>query len=347
MSAKTSKPATHHDIIKAVKSKNFEKIYFLHGEEPFFIDEITTAIINNVLDPSERDFNQSIYYGKECDPYNIMTEARSYPMLGERRLIVIKEAQEFTSKSNDKDIEALAPYFERPNESTVFVVAYKHKTYDARKKLIKLAKTNGIVFLSEKIRDYKIVDWIVQYAKQSGYQVAPKAAALLGESLGTDLSRIIKEFEKLSILFPKGTLITETHVEEHVGISKDYNFFELQNAFETADFLKASKIINYFEKNPKVGRPEPIISTLYNYHVKLLKIAYAKNKTDQQLASELHIAPYIFPRFRQTIDRYNKRKLARNIEILLEYDLKAKGVNNASSSPSDLMKEMMYRLMTA
>jgi len=348
MNEKTSlakKPSNYQEIIKTIKNKQFEKIYFLHGEEPFFIDQITNAIIDNAIDASARDFNQSIYYGIDCDPKYIITEAQSYPMLGDRRLIIIKEAQEFKSRKQEEDIDALEPYFSHPMDSTILVIAYKHKTYDARKKLLKLSKANGIVFLSEKVRDYKLTDWITQYVKQNGYQMTPKAAVLVGEALGTDLSRIVGELEKISIIVPKGTLINEQHIEDNIGISREYNFFEMSNAFAEVDFLKACKIINYFEKNPKVGQLPPIISTLYNYHVQLLKIAFSGKKTDKQIADELHINPYNIGRYKQVVQRYSKQKIAKNIEILLEYELKAKGIENATSSPSDLMKEMMFRLI--
>jgi len=342
---KTSKPSTYQDIIKAVKNNHIEPIYFLHGEEPFFIDQITNAIINNAVDESFRDFNQSIYYGVDCDPQQIIIEAQSYPIISERRLIVIREAQELKSRKTQEDIEALEPYFANPIRSTTLVVAYKHKTYDSRKKLIKQAKINGIVFLSEKVRDYKLTEWIAQYVKDAGYQMTQKAMVLIGEALGTDLSRIVSELEKMAIIIPKGTLINEQHVEENIGISREYNFFELSNAFSEGDFLKASKIIYYFEKNPKAGQLPPIISTLYNYHIQLLKIAFSEIKTDKQLADELHINPYNIARYKKVIQRYSKRKIAKNIEILLEYELKSKGIENATTTPSDLMKEMMFRLI--
>jgi len=332
--------AFYQEVIKGAKKKEFEPIYFLHGEEPFFIDAITDALIEHAIEPSMKAFNQSIYYGKECnDAITLMTEAQSYPMIGDKRLIIIKEAQEF------KHLEAFEPYFARPMNQTILVIAYKYKAFDSRKKLLKLALQNGVVFLSEKVRDYKIVDWIVRYAKNEGYTIAPKAAVLLGESLGTDLSRIANELKKLSILVPKGTKINENHIEENIGISKDYNFFELQNAFSEGDFLKASKIIHYFEKNPKMGPITPIISLLYNYHSRLLKIAFSKSKTDKELIDESKINPFLLPQYKKTIRYYNKKKIALNIEILLEYELKSKGIMNASASGSDLMKEMMFRLM--
>lgn len=326
-------------IIREITQKKFEKIYFLHGEEPYFIDEITNAIIENAMDESERDFNQTIVYGKECDAGTIIADAKSYPMMGERRLVVIKEAQEF------KEIDLLESYFNHPVETTIFVVCYKHKKFDTRKKLIKTAASNGLVFLSDKVRDYKLVDWISTYAKSTGYQITPKAAMLLAEFLGTDLSRIANELEKLSILVEKGTTINEVHIEENIGISKDYNLFELQNAFAERDYLKASKIVHYFEKNPKMGPIIPIISNLFRYHTQLMRIHFMKDKSRETIASSLGINPYIVTQYTNAAKIYNPKKLAANIEILQEYDLKSKGVNYVSPDGGELMKEMIYRLM--
>lgn len=329
----------HKLIIKSIKQKQFEKIYFLHGEEPFFIDQITDAVIENAMDESERDFNQTILYGKEADAGSVIADAKSYPMMGERRLVVIKEAQEF------KEIDLLESYFNNPVDTTIFVLCYKHKKFDTRKKLIKTAASNGLVFLSDKVRDYKLVDWISNYARDTGYQITPKASMLLAEFLGTDLSRISNELEKLSILVEKGTAINEVHIEENIGISKDYNFFELQNAFAERDYVKASKIVNYFEKNPKMGPLIPIVSNLFGYHTKLMRIHFMKDKSRESLASNLGINPFVVAQYTNAAKIYNPKKLAENIAILQEYDLKSKGIDNASISDGDLMKEMIYRLM--
>ncbi len=329
----------HKLIIKNIKQHQFEKIYFLHGEEPFFIDAITDAIVENAMDDSERDFNQTIVYGKECEAGAIIADAKSYPMMGERRLVIIKEAQEF------KDIDLLESYFNNPVDTTIFVICYKHKKFDTRKKLIKIAAANGLVFLSEKVRDYKLVDWISSYAKEVGYQITPKAAMLLAEFLGTDISRVVNELDKLSILIEKGTAINEVHIEENIGISKDYNFFELANAFAERDYLKASKIVNYFEKNPKMGPLIPVISNLFSYHTKLMRIHFSKDKSPAALASVLGVAPFLVAQYTKAAKIYNPKKLAENIAILQEYDLKSKGIDNSSSSDGELMKEMVYRLM--
>lgn len=338
----------HKVVIRSIKQKQFEKIYFLHGEEPYFIDAISDAIIEHAMDESERDFNQTIVYGKDCDLATIVADAKSYPMMGERRLVVIREAQDLKKEGKEKNIEnidLLESYFSNPVETTIFVFCYKYKKFDTRKKIIKTAASKGLVFLSEKIRDYKLVDWISSYAKEVGYQISPKAAMLLAESLGTDLGRVVNELEKLSILVEKGTVINEIHIEENIGISKDYNFYELSNAFAERDYLKASKIVNYFEKNPKMGPLIPVISNLFSYHIKLMKLHFSKDKSPASLASAIGVAPFLVAQYTQAARIYNPKKLAENIAVLQEYDLKSKGIDNSSSTDGELMKEMMYRLM--
>lgn len=329
----------HKLILKNIAQKQFEKIYFLHGEEPYFIDEISNAIIEHAMDESERDFNQTIQYGKECDAPSIIADAKSYPMMGERRLIIIKEAKDF------KDIDQLESYFSNPIDTTIFVVCYKHKKFDTRKKVLKAAASNGLVFHSEKIKDYKLVDWISKYCKDSGHQITPKSAMMLAEFLGTDLSRIVNELEKLSIIIQADETINETHIEENIGISKDYNFFELTNAFAERDVLKASKIVNYFDKNPKMGPIIPIISNLFGYHTKLMRLQFTKEKSPTNLANVLKVPPFLVTQYTKAAKIYNAKKLASNIAILQEYDLKSKGIENASLSDGELMKEMMFRLM--
>lgn len=326
-------------IIKEISSGKFEKIYFLHGEEPFFIDQITDAIIAHAMDDSERDFNQTIVYGKEADAGALIADARSYPMMGQRRLVVVKEAQDF------KDIDDLEVYAANPIDSTILVINYKYKKYDTRKKLLKSAASNGLVFKSDKIRDYQLVDWISKYAKDTGYAITPKAAMLMAEFLGTDLGRICNELEKLSILIEKGTTINDVHIEENIGISKDYNIFELQNALVERDILKANKIIHYFEHNPKVAPMVVVVSILFKFFAQLMTLHFMKEKSRDAVAAKLKVNPFIVPQFTNAAKIYNPKKVAENIAILQEYDLKSKGIENASSTDGELMKEMIYRLM--
>lgn len=329
----------HKAIIKNIKDKNFEKIYFLHGEEPFYIDLITNAIVENALEEHEKDFNQSILYGKDSDVQAIIADAKGYPMMAERRLVVVKEAQDL------KKIEELESYFDKPSDQTVFVINYKYKKFDSRKKVFKAASKNGLAFQSAKIPEYKLLDWINMFAKEMGYGINPKAAMLLMEFLGNDLSKISNELEKLEILVEKGTTINEVHIEENIGISKDYNAFELVNAIGTRDISKANRIVDYFNHNPKATPLIVVVSNLFNHFQKLMKIHFAENKSREGLASALRVPPFIAGELQKSAKIYNPKKIAANIAILHEYDLKAKGVGNASATDGELLKEMIYRLM--
>lgn len=329
----------HNLVIKNIKAKQFEKIYFLHGEEPLFIEKISEAVQKYALEEHEKDFNLSIIYGKEAEPLSIISEARGYPMMAERRVVIIREAQDF------KQIEELLPYFESPNEQTILVVEYKYKTYDTRKKLVKSAAQNGLVYKSEKVADYKLADWIAIYTKECGFGITPKASMLLAEFLGNDLSKIANELEKLAILIEKGTTINEIHIEENIGISKDYNVFELVNAVSIRDIVKANKIVDYFDHNSKATSIVVVVSSLFNHFARLMKIHFVENKSKEAVAASLRIHPFVASQLINSSKIFNPKKIAANIAILLEYDLKSKGINNHSFTEGQLMKEMIYRLM--
>ena len=330
----------YNSIISNIKAKNFEKIYFLHGEEAYYIDAITDAIIENALEEHERDFNQTIIYGRDADALSLISEAKGYPMMAQRRLVVLKEAQDFTRK-----MEELLPYFEDPNDQTIFVINHKYKKYDSRKKALKAAAKNGIVFKSDKIPDYKLPDWISAFVKSKGFGISSKACMLLAEFLGDDLSKINNEIGKLEILVEKGTTINEVHIEENIGISKDYNVFELTNAFGVRDVLKANTIIDYFDHNPKVAPMVLVVSNLFNFHSQMMKVHFSENKQKEAIAQAIKVHPFVAGKIISSSKIYNPKKIAANIAILHEYDLKSKGIENPSATAGQLMKELMYKLM--
>lgn len=329
----------HKQIIANIESGKFEKIYFLHGEEPLFIDMITNSIVKHALQEHERDFNQTVKYGKEVDALSIISEAKSYPMMAERRLVVLKEAQDF------KGIEDLTPYFEDPNDQTVFVINYKYKKYDSRKKSMKAAAKNGLVFKSEKVKEYRLPDWIKAHVVSNGYSISPKATMLLAEFLGNDLSRIVNEIEKLEILVEKGTTINEIHIEENIGISKDYNVFELINAVGSRNVQKANRIVDYFDHNPKATSIIVVISNLFNHYSRLMRIHFLPNKSRDAVSAALKVHPFVAGELVTSSKIYNPKKIAANIAVLHEYDLKSKGVGNSSFTHGQLMKELIFRLM--
>ena len=329
----------HKLLLKEIRNKKFEKIYFLHGEEPYFIDVLTKAIQDNALEESERDFNQSILYGKDAEVLSLISELKSYPMMAERRLVILKEAQYF------KAIEQLESYLENPANSTIFVICYKYKTFDARKKILKNALKNGVVFKSEKVKEYQLAEWIQQYIKTTGYELTSKACMLLIESLGNDLGRIVKELEKLAVLIEKGTIINENHIEENIGISKDYNVFELTNAVANKDNLKALKIVDYFDHNPKAADLVFVISNLFKFFSQIMRIHFLPNKSREAVAQALGVHPFVAGELTNAKNKYDPRKIAANIALIHEYDLKSKGVGNTSATQGELMREMVYQLI--
>lgn len=329
----------YNNIINDIKSKKFEKIYFLHGEESFYIDKITNEIIENALEKHERDFNQTILYGKDSEAINIISIAKEYPMMAERRLVILKEAQDL------KSIEELTPYFEDPSEQTILVINYKYKKYDSRKKGLKVASKHGVVFKSDKVPEYKLVQWINSFVESNNYKITTKASVLLSEFLGNDLNKIANEIEKLKILVNNETKINETHIEECIGISKDYNIYELINAISVHDVTKANTIVNYFNHNPKAGNIIPVIGSLFSHFSKLMKIHFIENKEKNNISSKLHVPPFVAGKLIDATRLYTPQKIAANIELLHEYDLKAKGVGNSSFNSGELMTELIYRLM--
>ena len=326
-------------ILKEIKAGVFKSVYILHGEEPFFIDELSDAIEKYALEEHERDFNQSIFYGKDLDLAVLINDLKSYPLMAERRLVIVKEAQDF------KQLESLEAYMESPNLSTVFVVCHKYKTIDARKKLLKSVGKNGLIFKSEKVRDYQLGEWIQNQVKSLGFGISSKANMLLVESIGNDLSRIVNELNKLAIFVAKGATIDDAIIEENIGISKDYNIFELTNAIRNRDLLKALKIVNYFESNPKAANLVIIIPNLYKLFSQLMRIHFLPNKSREGVAQALALHPFVAGELINARNNFNPKNIAANIALLHEYDLKGKGLGNSSATQGELMRELVIQLL--
>lgn len=326
-------------ILQSVRNKDFKPMYILHGEEPYFIDKISQVIEEFALEEHERDFNQTIVYGRDADLVNLISELKGYPMMSERRLVILREAQEF------KQIDQLESYVEAPLDSTIFVICYKYKTLDARKKLIKESTKKGVVFKSDKVREYQLPDWIVGYLKEKGFTINSKATMLLAENVGNDLSRLVNEIEKLSIILEKGTVITEQHIEENIGISKDYNVYELTNAISKLDVSKANKIVNYFEYNPKATDLTVVVSNLFKFFTQIMRIHFYPNKSREFIANALKVHPFVAGELNQAAGKFPPKKIAANIEILYEFDLRSKGVNSNNVEQAELLKELIFRLL--
>jgi DNA polymerase-3 subunit delta len=252
---------------------------------------------------------------------------------------VLKEAQDF------RNLDGLESYAESPLDTTIFVICHKYKAFDARKKVLKSFAKNGLVYKSDKVREYQLSDWIQQYVKSTGYGINSKASMLLAEFLGTDLGRIVKELEKLAILLPAGTTIDETHVELNIGISKDYNVFEFVNAISARNTEKAFKIIQYFEYNPKAADLTVIISNLFKFFSQIMRIHFLPNKSRESVAQAIGVHPFVAGELLQAKNQYDPRKIASAIELLHRFDLKAKGVGNSSMTQGELLKELTYQIL--
>ncbi len=327
-------------IMANLKNRQYKPIYFLMGEETYYIDAITNYIVDNVLTEEEKGFNQTIYYGKDVDAATIVMAARRYPMMSQHQVVVVKEAQ-----SLDK-IEELQHYAISPLNSTILVINYKYKTLDKRKKLASTLKKSNCIFEFKKLYDNQVSAWITGYLKEQGLSIDMKASSLLADSLGTDLSKIVKELDKLKVAIGQSVSnITPEHIEKNIGLSKDYNSFELQKALVNKDILKANKIIKVFAKNPKDHPIQATISVLFNYFSKLMVYYYLADKGKANVAKELAINPYFVQDYVSGARNYSGRKVVAIISILREFDMKSKGFGNVSANTGDLLKEMIFKIL--
>ena len=324
-------------IINNIQQGTIAPIYFLMGEEPYYIDEVANFIEKNILSEDEKGFNQMVFYGRDTTIEDIISQAKRYPMMAERQVVIVKEAQDLS-----RTIENLVAYAENPQPSTVLVLCYKYKKIDARKKLSKAIKSNGILMESKKLFENQIPNWISQKLTRNGYTITPKAALMLTEFLGNDLSKVQKELEKLQIIIKQGEQITPEVIEENIGISKDYNNFELQNAIGSKDIKKAFGIIQYFGQNPKNNPMVMTIALLYSFFSKLLKYHSFSNKGDA--AKALGISPYFIKDYQQAASNYPMKKVSAIVASLREIDMKSKGVGAANISQADLLKELLVKI---
>ncbi len=329
------------EIADELKKRKFRPIYFLCGDEPYFIDRITAYLQENVLSDAEKSFNLTQLYGRDTNAEAIMTTARKFPMMAEFQVVIVKEAQYIS------DLENLAIYAEHPLKSTILVINYKNKTLDKRRKLYNtIQRNNGIVFESKKLYEAKLPGWITGYLKGKGFSIDMNACMMLVEFLGSDLGKISNELEKLIITLPeREKVITGADVERNIGISKDYNNFELNKALGSKDVLKANRIINYFGKNQKDHHITVTLSMLYFLFSKTLVFHLIENKSRKNAASVLKVNPYFVSDYEMAARNYSKRKVVDIISLLREYDLKSKGFGNVQAGAGDLLKELVYKIL--
>lgn len=331
---------TFEQIITGIKSRDFKPIYLLMGDEPYYIDELTSLFIDTVLPEEERDFNQTILYGMETDVKSVITLARSFPMMSDYQLVVVKEAQ------NLSKIEELEVYAKNPLHTTILILNYKNGSLDKRKKLYAEIEKHGVVFESKKIPEYKIPGFISSYVQTKGLGIDQKSAQMLSDYLGNDLSKLTNEIAKLLIAIPPDQKrITAELIEENIGISKDFNNFELLKAIVEKDIFKINQIADYFAKNPKNNPLVMTMSVLFNFFSNLMVCYWAKNKTEQGIAAELGFRnPYQAKDYVQALKNYNAFKSMEIISLLRTYDGKSKGVGNISAPDGELLKELLYKI---
>ncbi len=330
---------TYEQILSEIHKKQFAPVYFLTGDEPYFIDMIADTIENEALDEADRAFNQIVVYGRDVDVETIANHARSFPMMGERMVVIVKEAQDV------KNLENFEPYLDTLPETTLLVFVYKYKKLDKRKTFAKKLDKKGVYFESKKLYDNNIPGWIQGYLKDKGYSIQPKATQMLADYLGTDLNKIANELQKLIISLPKNKSIDDADVERNIGISKDFNVFELQNAIGSRDVLKANRIVNYFGDNTKEN---PLLVTainLYSYYTKIMKLHCTQDKSQGNLASVLGVSPFFVKDYLAAARNIPPQMCIRNISILREFDMKSKGYDSGDTSEKDLYREMIFKLM--
>jgi DNA polymerase III subunit delta len=331
---------TYEEIISDLKNRIFKPVYFLAGEEPYYIDLITEYIQEKVLPESDKAFNQIILYGDDTNIASIIDTARRFPMMASHQVLIIKEAQSL------KKLDDLAVYLEKPLLSTILVFSYKYKTIDKRTKLYKTLESHGVYFESARIRDYLIPAWIERYLMIKGIKTDPSASAMLTEYLGTDLHKIVNELNKLIITLPQGKpFITTALIEKNIGISKDYNNFELQKAIGEKNILKANMIVHYFADNPKDNPITLSIASLFAFFSKLLTFHYLTDKSKNNVAAVLKVNPFFVREYENSASKYNVAKTVQIISLLRTYDMKSKGYCDPGTDAGDLLKELVFRIL--
>ncbi len=326
-------------IIKDITNKVFKPLYLFQGDESYYIDLLTDALEKNTLSESEKAFNFHLFYGQDMDATSLIERLRSFPMMGDRQVIILKEAQQM------RTFKGLEPYFENPVKSTIFVINYKGKKIAKNTRIYKSIARHGEVLTTQRLYENQVPGWIEHYLKDKGFDITPKAAALLVEFLGNDLSKIINSLDKLIINKGDQARIDEKEIEEQVGISKDYNVFELGNAVLYRDAGKAFRIIRYFASNPKAGPMPVVTASFFMLYSKLLLFHRYRPSSPQEMSKILKISPFYSKDYKKGAGNYNGEQIKKAIEIIAEYDLKSKGVGVADNDDGVLLQELTYKIL--
>ena len=336
-----AKETTYEEIARDLKNRIYKPVYYLMGEESYYIDRISEYIAQTVLNENEKEFNQTILYGADTDIATIINAAKRYPMMSKYQVVIVKEAQ------GVKNIDELSYYLQKPLESTILVLCHKHGVLDRRKKLAAEIEKVGVLFESKKIKDAQLTGFITSYLKRKSIEIEPKASEMMAEFIGTDLSRMAGELEKLIITLPKGQKrITPEQIEQNIGISKDYNNYELRNALIIKDVFKANQIIKYFEENPKTNPLQMTLSVLFNFFSNLMLAYYAPEKSEQGIAAQLGLkSPWQSKDYLAAMRKYSGVKVMQIIGEIRYCDAKSKGVGNSSLGDGELLRELVYKIL--
>lgn len=329
----------YRQIIADIRDKKYKPVYILMGQETYFIDLISNYLADNALDESEKEFNQTILYGKETTAEQVISTVRSYPMMAERRVVIIREAQQF------KELDKLEGYFQKPVNSTILVICHKYSSIDKRKKFFKSIEKNANVLLydAKPMSTDDVVGWISKKFEQHQIRIQDNAAFILTELLGNDLNKLANEIEKMVLILPRGSEVKVEEVTDRVGLNREFNVFEFQSALGLKHRGKAFQMVNYFNRNPN-SMPFPLLlGTLYSFFTKMLIVKSEKPQTERDIYSLVRV--FNMKEFKDSLRNYPMTKVVEVIELLHEYDLRSKGVNNHSASHGDLMMEMTFRIL--
>ena len=336
-------PAT--EILNNLKENKINPIYFLQGDESFYIDEVSNYIEDNILTEAERGFNQSIMYGKDCKMHEVLTNAKRFPMMSERQVVIVKEAHLLADFKLKEGRALLEAYVKNPLPTTILVFCYKYGKLDGKTTLAKSLKSTAVVLTTEKLRDYQMPKWILTYLSKKGYKITELATQLLTDHIGNNLERMSNEIDKLLISLKPETVIDDIIIEKNIGISKDYNVFELQNAILSRDILKANKIVKYFGANPKDHHPIPVIALLYSLFNKLLIVHQSKDKSPQNLARVLRVNPYFVKDYLAGARNFPFYTVMKNIEYVYQADLEVKGIGSPALTGENILKQLVFKLI--
>ena len=328
-----------------LKAGKYAPVYFLQGEESFYIDLISNYIEAHALSEAEKGFNQVILYGKDVTMAAVLTNARRFPMMAERQVVIVKEAQDIQDLNKEIGPKLLLDYLTKQVPSTILVFCHKHKSLDKRRELGKKVDQYAVMLNTKKMYDNQLPEFVYEYMKEKKIQVDDRAVQVLCEYVGNDLHRLANEIDKLIISLPSGGSISVDQVMNQVGVSKEYNIFELQKAILQRDSLLANKIVNYFESNTKKNPMIPVVAFLYSFFSKLLMATQVADKSEKGLASELKVSPYAVRDYTLALRQYPQVKIIDNIAALKDADLKLKGVNTGSADEGQIFRELVWRIM--